>query len=175
MDYLFSRKNNIVELGLDRDRYPWIIWYIWKVWNDKLFRRIDRDPLELVRYAESECQAWFNENEMVSPIPRDHIIEEPQVLSLGNICMIDGSWSTSQFSGYGWVWMDILEKVQLMGTRNYPIRDLPCIQKWKHYDGWWRVCFSIQHVGGLGQIAKIWSPWLRSLMLGQASQYNWKG
>ncbi|KAF2586453.1 hypothetical protein F2Q70_00035737 [Brassica cretica] len=36
----------------------------------------------------------------------------------------DGSWtSTSQFSGYGWVWMDSLEKVQLMGTQNYPRRE----------------------------------------------------
>ncbi|KAL0722819.1 hypothetical protein Bca4012_037418 [Brassica carinata] len=57
MDYLFWKKNNIIELELDRDPYPWIIWYIWKARNDKLFRGIDRDPLELVRYAESECQA----------------------------------------------------------------------------------------------------------------------
>ena len=58
-------------------------------------------------------------NEIVPPTPQDHSIEEPQVLSLGNICMIDRSWtSTSQFSGCGWVWMDSLGKVQLMGTRN---------------------------------------------------------
>ena len=124
MDYLFWRKNNIVEPRLDRDPYPWIIWYIWKAWNDKLFRGIDRDPLELVHYAESECQVWFNANEMVSPIPQVQNIEEPQVLSLGNICMIDGSWtSSSQFSGCGWVWMDSLEKGQLMGTRNNPRRE----------------------------------------------------
>ena len=55
------------------------------------FKGINRDPLELVRYVESECQAWFNANKMVPPVPQDHIIEEPQVLSLGNICMIDGS------------------------------------------------------------------------------------
>ena len=91
MNYLFWRKNSIVEPELDRDPYPWIIWYIWKARNDKLFRGINRDPVELVRYAESECQAWFNANEMVPSIPQDHIIEEPQVLSLGNICMIDGS------------------------------------------------------------------------------------
>ena len=61
---------------------------------------------------------------MVPPIPQDHIIEEPQVLSLGNICMIDGSWtSTSQFSECGWVWMDSLRNVQLMGTQNYPQRE----------------------------------------------------
>nr|VDD51010.1 unnamed protein product [Brassica oleracea] len=85
---------------------------------------INRDPVELVRYAESECQAWFNANEMVPSIPQDHIIEEPQVLSLGNICMIDGSWtSTSQFGGCGWVWLDRLGNLQLMGTRNYPRRE----------------------------------------------------
>nr|VDD59851.1 unnamed protein product [Brassica oleracea] len=48
--------------------YPWIIWYIWKARNDKLFRGIDRDPLELVRYAESEFQAWYNARDSV-PIP----------------------------------------------------------------------------------------------------------
>ena len=79
------------------------------------------DPLELVRYAESEFQAWFNANEMVPPFPQDHNIEEPQILILDNICMIDGSWtSTSQLSGHGW----ILGKVQLMGTRNFPRREL---------------------------------------------------
>ncbi|XP_048623890.1 uncharacterized protein LOC125592615 [Brassica napus] len=57
MDYLFWRKNNIFVPDQDRDPYPWIIWYIWKARNDKLFRGIDRDALELVRYAESECQA----------------------------------------------------------------------------------------------------------------------
>ncbi|XP_048615701.1 uncharacterized protein LOC125588412 [Brassica napus] len=67
MDYLFWRKNNIIVPDQDRDPYPWIIWYIWKARNDKLFRGIDRDPLELVRYAESECQALFNANEMIPP------------------------------------------------------------------------------------------------------------
>ena len=67
MDYLFWRKNSIVEPELDMYPYPWIILYIWKTRNDKLFRGIDRDPLELVRYGESEYQAWFNENKMVPP------------------------------------------------------------------------------------------------------------
>ncbi|KAF3540527.1 hypothetical protein F2Q69_00025019 [Brassica cretica] len=59
MHYLFWRKNSIMVPEDDRDPYPWIIWYIWKAINDKLFRAIDRDPLELVRYAESECQACW--------------------------------------------------------------------------------------------------------------------
>ena len=124
MDYLFWRKSNIVEPNLDWGPYPWIIWYIWKAINDKLFRKIDRDPLELVRYSESECQAWFNANEMVPSTPQDHSIDKPQVLSLGNICMIDGSWTfTAQFSGCGWTRIDSLGKVQLMGIRNYIRRE----------------------------------------------------
>ena len=96
----------MVEPNLDRDPYPWLIWYIWKAINGKLFRRIDCYPLELVHYAESECQVWFNANEMVSSNPQDHSIREPQVLSLGNICMIDGSW-TSTYSTVQRVWMDL--------------------------------------------------------------------
>ena len=60
MDYLFWRKNSIMEPEDERDPYLWIIWYIWKARNDKLFRGIDTDPLKLVRYAKSECQAWYN-------------------------------------------------------------------------------------------------------------------
>ncbi|KAF3572429.1 hypothetical protein F2Q69_00059509 [Brassica cretica] len=38
--------------------------------------------------------------------------------------MIDGSWtSTAQFSGYGWVWLDCLGNVQLMGARNHIRRE----------------------------------------------------
>ncbi|KAG5400261.1 hypothetical protein IGI04_014868 [Brassica rapa subsp. trilocularis] len=43
-----------------------------------------------------------------------------QVLSLGNICLLDGSWTASdRLSGCGWVWMDSREDIQLMGTRNF--------------------------------------------------------
>jgi len=120
MDYLFWRKNNIIALDQDRDPYPWIIWYIWKARNDKLFRGIDRDPLELVRYAESECQAWFSANELIPPVVQDNNNEENQVSSLGNICLLDGSWTASDsFSGCGWAWMDSGENIQLMGTRNF--------------------------------------------------------
>ena len=87
----------------DRDPYPWIICYIWKSRNDKLFRGIDRDPLELIRYAESECQAWHNAKETIYVPPHGQPDEETQALSLDNICMVDGSWtSTAQFSGMGW-------------------------------------------------------------------------
>ena len=65
---------------------------------------IYRDPLELVRYTESECQTWFNANEMVPPIVQENNREEPQAISMGNICLLDGSWTSfAQFSGCGWV------------------------------------------------------------------------
>ena len=124
MDYLFWRKNNIIEPDRDRDPYPWIIWYIWKARNEKLFRGIDRDPLELVRHAESECQAWFDANDVVQPVTQANTNEEPQAISLGNICLLDGSWTSSaNFSGCGWAWMDGSGNAQLMETRNFPRRE----------------------------------------------------
>ena len=63
--------------------------------------------MELVRHAESECQAWFDANEVVQPVVQDNNTEEIQVISLGNICLLDVSWTASaHFSGCGWVWMD---------------------------------------------------------------------
>lgn len=130
MDYLFWRKNIIVEIELDRNPYPWTIWYIWKVTNNKLFRGIYRDHLKLVLYAESECQAWFNTNEKVPSTLQDYRAKEPQVLRLSNICMVDGSWTfTTQFSGCGWVLIDSLGKVQLMDTQNCNRREYV---RWKH-------------------------------------------
>ena len=123
MNYLFWRKNSIIEPEQDKDPYPWILWYIWKARNDKLFRGIDRDPLELVRHAESECQAWFNANDVqpvVQPVVQDNISEVDQAISLGNICLLDGSWTSSaHISGCDWVWMDSAENTQLMGTKNF--------------------------------------------------------
>lgn len=95
----FEEKNDIVKVELDRDSYPWIIWYIWKARNDKLFRGIDRDPLELVRYAESEWQTSFNANEVVTPDSQESSHEEAYIISLDNLCMIDDSWTdTTQYS-----------------------------------------------------------------------------
>ena len=89
-----------------------------------MFRGIDRDPLELVRYADSECQAWYNARDTVMVPTQVQIAEETQALSLGNICMVDSSrTSTTQFSGMGWVWKDTLGKIQLMGSKNLRRRE----------------------------------------------------
>uniref|UniRef100_A0A0D2ZQM2 Uncharacterized protein n=1 Tax=Brassica oleracea var. oleracea TaxID=109376 RepID=A0A0D2ZQM2_BRAOL len=95
MDYLFWRKNSI-----------------------------DKDPLEIVRHVESECEAWYNAKDTIHVPAHAQIVEETKALSLGNICMVDGSWtSTNQFSGIGWVWKDSMRKIQLMGTWNLRRRE----------------------------------------------------
>lgn len=43
--------------------------------------------MELVRYAESECQAWFNANEMAPSTSQEHDLGEYRVLNLRNIFM----------------------------------------------------------------------------------------
>ena len=58
------------------------------------------DPLELVRYAEGECQAWYNTRDTIPNLPNVQTNEETQALSLNNICIVDCSWtSTGKFSG----------------------------------------------------------------------------
>ena len=80
--------------------------------------------MELVRHAESEWQAWFNANEMVPPVVQDNNSKEPQVISLDNICLLDGSWTSSaHFNGCGWVWIDSGVNIQLMETRNFTRRE----------------------------------------------------
>uniref|UniRef100_A0A0D3E6G2 RNase H type-1 domain-containing protein n=1 Tax=Brassica oleracea var. oleracea TaxID=109376 RepID=A0A0D3E6G2_BRAOL len=85
---------------------------------------IDRDPLELVRYAESKRQAWYNAKESIPNPPQAPNTEVVQALSLNNMCMVDGSWTfTDFFSRIGWVWKDNTGKIQLMGTRNLRRRE----------------------------------------------------
>lgn len=105
---------------MDRDPYPWIIWYRWKARNDKVFRGIDRDPLELIRFTEGESQAQFaKKNEIVPTAAQLSSNIEAQVISLENICLVDGSWSSkSQFSGCSWVWRNTSGKIQLLGRQN---------------------------------------------------------
>ena len=61
---------------------------------------------------------------MVQQVIQDINTEDSQVISLGNICLLDGSWIVSaHFSGCGWVWMDSGGNNQLMGTRNFTRRE----------------------------------------------------
>ncbi|KAF8109190.1 hypothetical protein N665_0101s0020 [Sinapis alba] len=124
IDSLFWRGNIMDGELSDRDHYPWLIWYIWKTRNDKLFRRIDTNPMELVHFVESECQAWFNANERSAYTPQQHSVEDSEAISLDNICMVDGSWtSDAHFNGCGWVWKDNTGKTQVLGMRNLRCRE----------------------------------------------------
>ena len=61
---------------------------------------------------------------MLIPAPQELSSEELQVISLDNICTVDGSWtSTAQFSGCEWFWKDSFGKIQLIGTRNLRRRE----------------------------------------------------
>ena len=130
MDYLFWRKNIIIVSERDMDPYFWIIWYIWKARNDKLFRRIARDPLELIRHAESECQAWFDANEVVQTVVQDNNTEGPQVISLGNICLLDGSWrpllTLVDVDRFGWT---VVRTYNFLGQEISLDGNQPCIRK----------------------------------------------
>ncbi|KAG5384365.1 hypothetical protein IGI04_035835, partial [Brassica rapa subsp. trilocularis] len=60
----------------------------------------------------------------LQPVVQDNIPEIAQVIRLGNICLLDGSWTSSaHFSGCGWVWMDSAGNIQLMGTKNFTRRE----------------------------------------------------
>lgn len=90
LDYLFWRKNKIEDSKLNKNPYPWILWYLWKARNDKLFRGITRDLLELIRHAKSEYHAWFDANVNTSDETQTvHQTRNIQVLSLQNICLVD--------------------------------------------------------------------------------------
>lgn len=126
LDDLFWRNNDIEDLKLDRDPYPWIIWYLWKSRNDNLFRGITREPEELIRHTQSECNAWFKAKQSASDdvMPRVNVdmprhTRDTQALSLQSICLVDGSWTAdSHYSGLGWVWMDETRNDQFLGLRN---------------------------------------------------------
>lgn len=129
LDYIFWRNGVIEDPELDRDPYPWIVWYLWKARNDKLFRGIK--PIELLRHVQRECDAWFQANS----IPTNDMIppnqkQGTQALCLQSICLVDGSWtSDSHCSGYGWVWLDETGKEQILGLRNNERRLSPLHSK----------------------------------------------
>ena len=115
IDYLFWRKNDIEDPDLDKDSYPWIIWYIWKARNNKLFRGIDMDPLETVRHAESECHTWFEANQRSE---EEVEAQNPERPPMSERLMIDGSLTHDAFiSGYGWTWINSRGVMQLLGAR----------------------------------------------------------
>lgn len=123
MDYLFWQTNSIEDLELDKDLYPCIIWYLWKTRNDKLLRGIDKDPPELIKYAEGEYQAWFITNDPTTSLMQTPI-STSQAICLENIYLVDGSWtSTSIFSGCGWMLLDNTGHTQLMWIRNQNRRE----------------------------------------------------
>lgn len=103
---------------MEKDSYPWIIWYIWKAMNDKLSREIDRVQAELIMSAQGECHVWFTTNEPPTGSV-SILVTTSHVLCLNSICLVDGSWtSTSIFSRCGWMWKDNNGRIHHLGLRN---------------------------------------------------------
>ena len=81
---------------------------------------------------------------MVQPVVQDNNTEEPQTISLGNICLLDRFLTTSaHFSGCGWVWMDSGGNIQLMGIRNFTRRELALYSEVEAL--WWAMENMLQH------------------------------
>ena len=61
---------------------------------------MEKDPLDTVRHAESECHTWFEANRKEEePMPPPH----PEQIPISERCMVDGSWThDTLFSGYEW-------------------------------------------------------------------------
>lgn len=76
------RKYIIESMELDCDTYLWIIWSLWKGRKDKLFRGVNKDPLELIRYVEGQCHAWLLANATISTVAKTSNIVNSQVVCL---------------------------------------------------------------------------------------------
>ncbi|KAL0734563.1 hypothetical protein Bca4012_010773 [Brassica carinata] len=68
------RKNIIEDPKMERDLCPWKIWCLLNARNDKLFREIDKDLLELIRYVEGELQELFTTN-----APAESLAQTPTI------------------------------------------------------------------------------------------------
>ncbi|KAG7585995.1 Reverse transcriptase zinc-binding domain [Arabidopsis thaliana x Arabidopsis arenosa] len=124
MDYLFWRTPSEVYTSM----FPWIIWYLWKARNNKVFNNMDQSPIDILRLAENEEQAWqlaqveiSDDNlETVATITQSHCrVEHIGHNRSGYQCFLDGSWKENDcFSGLGWFCSYPNEEMHDMGAAN---------------------------------------------------------
>lgn len=72
-----------------------------------MYRRITRDPLELVRHARSECHAWFDLNSklLFDANTQDQTLDTQALCLRKKICLLDESWTSD--SQYKWIWLGV--------------------------------------------------------------------
>lgn len=96
------------------------MWYIWKNRNNKVFNNRDRNPQEILRYAEVESEVWA---EAQTTIP-ERQVSGPQTFDWqasgqSNVCFIDGVWKENdKFSGQGWLCIEVRSEDKMMGAMN---------------------------------------------------------
>ena len=144
----------------DRDLYLWIIWYIWKDRNDKLFRGIDRDPLELVRYAKVSAKLGIMQRKLHMSLHRYNLlkIHKPYAWVISVWWMVHGAPQISLvewdvFGRIAWERFSSCEQGILGDVRHLYTRN------WKRYDGQWRAWYNTRLVIDLRLIAMTWLQW----------------
>ena len=111
--------------------------------------------MELIRYAEAECQAWFTANDAPTALISKQA-QTSQAIRYENIFSVDGSWTcTSVFSGFGWMWQDNTRLTQLMYTRYQWRRETALHTELEAHTRQWKICCIIQHVNIFGRTAKV--------------------
>ena len=116
---MFWRKNDTEDLELDRNLYPHIIWYVQRAQNDKLFKGITRDPLELVRHTEDKCHIWFESNtiDIADVQSLHHPVTAKDACKLAE--HLYGGWIMDSWIIVQWmVWKHFSGYDQLVGIRN---------------------------------------------------------
>lgn len=68
-----------------------------------MFREIDQEPADLIRHAQSKCNAWFNENSNLDDVVQPPYQTQNTQALVCRVFIVDGSWTMeSPYSGYGW-------------------------------------------------------------------------
>ena len=98
MDHLFWG----VSLELEDHQLAWILWYIWKGRNNKVFSKLDIDPRDTLRMAETESLLWAEAHISLTR-GFDHTrVPVKQILPSihGRWCFTDGSWKNQEMKSF---------------------------------------------------------------------------
>ncbi|XP_010424493.1 PREDICTED: uncharacterized protein LOC104709611 [Camelina sativa] len=117
--------------GSQIKNFPWLMWYIWKARNARVFEDVMDNPLDVVRLAEGEANAWLQAQVEVededrpnpSLVPNSRQRESTSSLPnffTGYRCFVDGSWkATDALAGAGWVCSSSQDSRSTMGATNF--------------------------------------------------------
>lgn len=102
----FWWKNSTEDSEIDIDPCLWIIWCLCKKRNDKLFRKIDRNPIKLIRYVKRKIGLTpnFRANK-----PNAELVQ-PTVNNISSLMLGEhmfGKWILDLYIDFQWKWTDM--------------------------------------------------------------------